>query len=126
MPTAAAQAPTLSDYNTMSIEQVYALDALTVPASLAGLPAISLPVGVGPADMPVAVQLIGPRLQVIAIDDDNPSLDAWVSGAQSSLCACGARFKSGWWGGGEKKIKSNKTNKTPGSSPGSVLVVMYI
>lgn len=76
VPTAAAQAPKLSDYNDMSIEQVYALDALTVPASLAGLPAISLPVGVGPADMPVAVQVISPRLQVMAVDCNTAKLCA--------------------------------------------------
>ena len=40
----------------------YAADAMTVPASLAGLPAISLPVGLGfESGMPVGMQLIAPR-----------------------------------------------------------------
>ena len=40
----------------------YAADCMTVPASLAGLPAISLPVGLGfESGMPVGMQLIAPR-----------------------------------------------------------------
>jgi aspartyl-tRNA(Asn)/glutamyl-tRNA(Gln) amidotransferase subunit A len=40
----------------------YAADAMTVPASLAGLPAASLPVGLGSSTgMPIGMQLIAPR-----------------------------------------------------------------
>ena len=37
----------------------YLADIFTLPASLAGLPCMSLPVGLGSADMPVGLQLIG-------------------------------------------------------------------
>jgi aspartyl-tRNA(Asn)/glutamyl-tRNA(Gln) amidotransferase subunit A len=40
----------------------YAADAMTVPASLAGLPAVSLPVGLGTeTGLPVGVQVIAAR-----------------------------------------------------------------
>ena len=37
----------------------YLADIFTLPASLAGLPGMSLPVGFGAANMPVGMQLIG-------------------------------------------------------------------
>lgn len=48
--------------------KMYLEDVFTVPASLAGLPALSLPVGYalpedgGAVEMPVGLQIIGPRL----------------------------------------------------------------
>ena len=36
------------------------LTVLTVPANLAGLPALSLPIPGGPAGLPASLQLIGP------------------------------------------------------------------
>jgi len=36
------------------------LTVLTVPANLAGLPALALPVPGGPAGLPASLQLIGP------------------------------------------------------------------
>ena len=41
----------------------YLADIFTLPASLAGLPGMSVPVGFGEADMPVGMQLIGNYLQ---------------------------------------------------------------
>ncbi|MBL8603565.1 MAG: Asp-tRNA(Asn)/Glu-tRNA(Gln) amidotransferase subunit GatA [Myxococcales bacterium] len=41
---------------------MYQADLCTLPASLAGVPAISLPVGLDGAGLPVGLQLIGPRL----------------------------------------------------------------
>ena len=40
---------------------MYLADVMTVPASLAGLPAISVPAGRSEAGLPIGVQLIGPR-----------------------------------------------------------------
>ena len=37
-----------------------ALTLLTMPANLAGLPALALPVPAGPAGLPASLQLIGP------------------------------------------------------------------
>jgi aspartyl-tRNA(Asn)/glutamyl-tRNA(Gln) amidotransferase subunit A len=41
----------------------YLSDIFTLPASLAGLPGMSVPVGFGDAHMPVGMQLIGNYLQ---------------------------------------------------------------
>ena len=41
----------------------YLADIFTLPASLAGLPGMSIPVGFGDANMPVGMQLIGNYLQ---------------------------------------------------------------
>jgi aspartyl-tRNA(Asn)/glutamyl-tRNA(Gln) amidotransferase subunit A len=41
----------------------YLADIFTLPASLAGLPGMSIPVGLGEGGMPVGMQLIGNYLQ---------------------------------------------------------------
>jgi aspartyl-tRNA(Asn)/glutamyl-tRNA(Gln) amidotransferase subunit A len=41
--------------------KMYLADIMTVPPSLAGLPAISVPAGVNQGGLPIGVQLIGPR-----------------------------------------------------------------
>ncbi|HZK34964.1 MAG TPA: amidase family protein, partial [Bacillota bacterium] len=49
------------DFNTMSnnIPDVYKQDTCTVPANLAGLPAISIPCGFDKQGLPIGMQLMG-------------------------------------------------------------------
>lgn len=47
--------------NTADPVKMYLADIMTVPPSLAGLPAISVPAGVSQSGLPIGVQLIGPN-----------------------------------------------------------------
>ncbi len=42
---------------------MYLMDIFTIPASLAGLPALSMPVGNAPTGLPIGLQLLAPPLQ---------------------------------------------------------------
>ena len=52
--------PTLTGAPPLLGERGMSLTVLTMPANLAGLPALSLPVPGGPAGLPASLQLIGP------------------------------------------------------------------
>ncbi|CCG81187.1 putative Glutamyl-tRNA amidotransferase, A subunit [Taphrina deformans PYCC 5710] len=58
-PTAPTVAPLLSEVNCMSSAESHAADVFTVPASMAGLPSLSVPFVEDQSGMPIGVQLIG-------------------------------------------------------------------
>jgi aspartyl-tRNA(Asn)/glutamyl-tRNA(Gln) amidotransferase subunit A len=58
-PSAIRTAPLLEENGTDGSLDSYVQDILTVPASLAGLPAISLPTGIGDGSFPLGVSLVG-------------------------------------------------------------------
>lgn len=58
-PTAPTFAPTLREVKSQSAVDTYVNDVFTVPASLAGLPAISVPAEVEGSALPAGLQLIG-------------------------------------------------------------------
>lgn len=58
-PTAPSFPPELSELQSQSSVESYTNDVFTVPASLAGLPAVSIPVEAEGSSLPVGMQLIG-------------------------------------------------------------------
>ena len=58
-PTAIRTAPLLSESSTETGKNEYLQDLLTVPASLAGLPAMSVPAGRGKDGWPVGMSVVG-------------------------------------------------------------------
>jgi len=63
-PSSVSTAPKLEDLGSQPPEQTYAADVMTVPASLAGLPAMSMPMARSRVSgLPIGVQLIAPRFR---------------------------------------------------------------
>lgn len=63
-PTSTSTAPRLEDVESLSPATTYAADVMTTPASLAGVPAMSLPVGRSRVTrLPIGAQLIAPRFR---------------------------------------------------------------
>lgn len=58
-PTAIGTAPTLDDARKMGELEAYLQDVLTVPTSLAGLPTLSVPIGLGDDGWPLGVSVAG-------------------------------------------------------------------
>jgi len=79
--------PTLVGPPPLLDERGISLTMLTMPANLAGLPALALPVPGGPAGLPASVQLIGPpggEEQLIALAHViETALGAWRPGTRS-------------------------------------------
>ena len=64
--------------------QMYLADVFTVPASLAGLPAISVPSGLSSAGLPIGMQFIGPA-------DSEPFLFALARTVEEQAGVAGLR-----------------------------------
>ena len=58
-PSAVGPAPLLSETNSLNPLEAYVQDVLTVPASLAGLPALSVPMGYAEDGWPLGVSVVG-------------------------------------------------------------------
>ncbi|KAL5492335.1 HER2 [Sanghuangporus weigelae] len=58
-PSAIRSAPLLSETGELSTLEAYVQDVLTVPASLAGLPALSIPAGLAKDGWPLGVSVVG-------------------------------------------------------------------
>lgn len=58
-PSCPTVAPANSDIAHMSAIETHAVDVMTVPASMAGLPALSIPYGQDSRGLPIGLQLIG-------------------------------------------------------------------
>ena len=78
--------PTLAGAPPLLGERSMSLTVLTMPANLAGLPALALPVPGGPAELPASLQLIGPpggEEQLIALGRViETALGAWRPGTR--------------------------------------------
>lgn len=58
-PSAIRTAPTLAEAAANNSTDTYVQDILTVPASLAGLPALSIPSGYGEDGWPLGITIVG-------------------------------------------------------------------
>ncbi len=61
---------------------LYLVDVLTTPASLAGLPAMSLPIGQDQNGLPIGMQLIAPHLEESRLFQASHSIETAIKGAR--------------------------------------------
>ena len=78
-PTAATVAPTIADFEKKSIVEGYTDDLFTVPASLAGIPSMSVPVPDPASGLPLGMQLMCPF---------NASGGSFAGGFSQQLLSC--------------------------------------
>lgn len=93
-PTSASTAPRLEDVEALSPAQTYAADVMTTPASLAGAPAMSIPVGRSRVTgLPIGAQLIAPRFREASLVRIGAHVErrASYSTAAASVSALDAR-----------------------------------
>eukprot|EP00884_Botryococcus_braunii_P020047 jgi/Botrbrau1/6726/Bobra.0324s0016.2 len=62
LPVTPGPSPTVEEAKQWPNDNKYALDAFNLPATLAGLPAITVPVALSGQGLPLGLQLMGPRL----------------------------------------------------------------
>ena len=97
-PTAVSAAPTAAEAAEMGVVQGYATDAMTVPASLAGLPAMSVPVAQSRASgLPIGLQLVGRYAAELSLLAPGRALEVLRGEMRGELVA---PFE-GWEGGGD-------------------------
>jgi len=97
-PTAVSAAPTAAEAAEMGVVQGYATDAMTVPASLAGLPAMSVPVAQSRASgLPIGLQLVGRYGAELSLLAPGRALEVLRGEMRGELVA---PFE-GWEGGGD-------------------------
>lgn len=77
-PVTPTVAPMLGEVKSPT--EIYRTDAFCVPASIAGLPALSLPCGLGKDSMPMGVQLIAPALSEALLYRVGAALEARKEG----------------------------------------------
>lgn len=77
MPTAPTPAFGIGE-NTDDPVKMYLADVMTVPPSLAGLPALSVPAGVNAQGLPIGAQLVGRAKSDAALIALAGSVEAWV------------------------------------------------
>eukprot|EP00055_Hartaetosiga_balthica_P007633 m.26541 g.26541 ORF g.26541 m.26541 type:complete len:487 (-) comp5864_c0_seq1:157-1617(-) len=87
MPVSATDAPTLTSVvqNKANVLEEYATDVFTVPASLAGLPAMSVPCGISTRNMPLGLQIVAKRMDESMVVRCGRALEAVSSFDASAL-----------------------------------------
>jgi len=106
LPTAPTTAYRLGQFKENKVE-TYIDDLLTVPASLSGLPALSVPCGISAEDLPIGLQIVGKpldELRLLQIGAGYDEATGWTSRLQKKLQAIKGERQAG--GGGEEETAS--------------------